>query len=202
MADGPLTAASDDELLRRIAGRDAEAFTALFRRHYALVSRFALHMTGAAALADDVTQDVFIAVLRDAGRYEPGRSTAVAWLCGIARNHARRRLEQWRRIVPLAAPDGASGTEPAVRTDPLGELIEATRLEDLRKAVLTLPLAYREALVLCDLEELSYADAAAAIGCAIGTVRSRLHRARALLVRKLKSAPAGRPAGRRAGCLV
>ncbi len=203
MAEGPLTAVSDDELLRRIAAGDAEAFAALFRRYYGPVYRFALHMTGEAALAEDVTQDVFVAVMRAAARYEPGRSAAAAWLCGIARNFARRRLDQERRVVPLEEPEEGSDERLSVTTDPVGELVHATRLEELRKAVLSLPLAYREVVVLCDLQEFSYADAADAIGCAVGTVRSRLHRARALLVAKLRAAPAEQaPAPGRVRCVV
>jgi RNA polymerase sigma-70 factor (ECF subfamily) len=191
MVEDPAAAVvPDDELVRRIAGRDAEALAAVFRRHYAVVYRFALHLTGAAALAEDVTQEVFLAMMRDAGRYEPGRSTVAAWLCGIARNLTRQRLAQDRRIVPL--PDGEETEEQRFDggSHPLDALIHADRLEDLRRAVLSLPLAYREVVVLCDLQEFSYADTAAALGCAIGTVRSRLHRARGLLARKLREAPA------------
>ena len=72
-----------------------------------------------------------------------------------------------------------------VDADPLGDLTRAESIEALREAVLTLPVRYREAVVLCDLQEMTYADAAAAIGCAVGTVRSRLHRGRALLAVKL-----------------
>jgi DNA-directed RNA polymerase specialized sigma24 family protein len=73
----------------------------------------------------------------------------------------------------------------AVDADALGDLTRAERIEALRDAVLTLPLQYREAVVLCDLQEMTYADAAAVLGCVIGTVRSRLHRGRALLALKL-----------------
>jgi RNA polymerase sigma-70 factor, ECF subfamily len=202
MAEGPVSAvASDEALLRRISAGDAEAFATFFRCYYTPVYRFALHMTGAASAADDVTQDVFLAVMNDAARYESGRSTAAAWLCGIARNYARRRFDQERRVVPL--PESEGGDDGlSVTTDPIGELIHATRLEELRKAVLSLPLAYREVVVLCDLQEFSYADAAAAIGCAVGTVRSRLHRARALLVTKLRAAADQSPARGQVRCVV
>jgi RNA polymerase sigma-70 factor (ECF subfamily) len=193
MAEDPVAAVvPDDELVRRVAGSDADALAAVFRRHYAVVYRFALHLTGAAALAEDVTQEVFLAVMRDAGRYEPGRSTVAAWLCGIARNLTRQRLAQDRRNVPLLEGEENDERHSDDGGQPLGALIRADRLEDLRRAVSSLPLAYREVVVLCDLQEFSYAEAAAALGCAVGTVRSRLHRARGLLVRKLKEAPAER----------
>ena len=71
--------------------------------------------------------------------------------------------------------------------DTLAELTRNERIESLRRAVLALPPAYREVVVLCDLHERDYAEAAAALGCAIGTVRSRLHRARALLMEKMRA---------------
>jgi RNA polymerase sigma-70 factor (ECF subfamily) len=177
----------DDQLLGRVATGDADAFTALFRRRHGDVYRFVLHMTASPAIADDVTQETFLVVMRDAQRFEPGRATVVAWLCGIARNHVRRRLERDRahQSLDLSGDDLELDARLATDDDPLGDLTRAERLAALREAVLTLPLRYREAVVLCDLQELSYADAAAAIGCAIGTVRSRLHRGRALLARKL-----------------
>ncbi|HET7219779.1 MAG TPA: RNA polymerase sigma factor [Vicinamibacterales bacterium] len=174
----------DGELLTRIARGDAESLAAFFRRHHGDVYRFALHMTASQAAADDVTQETFLAVMRDAARYEPGRATATAWLCGIARNFVRRRFERDRPFQPL---DDIADDEHLVDgdADPLGDLRRAERVEAVRRAVLSLPIRYREAVVLCDLQELSYVDAAEALGCAVGTVRSRLHRGRALLASKL-----------------
>lgn len=91
----------DDELIVRIAGGDRDALTALFRHRHRDVYRFALHMSGNPALAEDVVQEVFLAVMTDAARYEPGRSGVRAWLAGIARNHARRHLEADRRHAVL-----------------------------------------------------------------------------------------------------
>lgn len=182
--DLSLDTATDDDLLARVAAGEAEAFAALFRRRQAGVYRFALHMTGLPAVAEDVTQEVFLAVIRDAGRYERGRSVA-AWLCGIARNHALRRLQKDRTVVPLDDDADELGP-PAPDTDPLADLTRAEGIDALRRAVLGLPVQYREAVVLCDLQEMSYADAAAALGCAVGTVRSRLHRGRRLLAGMLR----------------
>jgi RNA polymerase sigma-70 factor, ECF subfamily len=193
MRDEPLDAASDDDLLARVASGQVEAFAALFRRRQAVVYRFALHMTGAPSAADDITQEVFLAVMRDAGRYQPNRSGATAWLCGIARNHARRRLEGDRRTVPLEG-DGGDSEWAAVGLDPLEDLTRAEGIASLRSAILTLPLRYREVVVLCDLQELTYAVAADALGCAVGTVRSRLHRGRALLAAKLTQSRVDAPA--------
>jgi RNA polymerase sigma-70 factor, ECF subfamily len=181
---------SDEQLLARAAGGDAQAFAALFRRRQAAVYRFALHMTGSAPAADDVTQDVFVVVMRDASRYQAGRSGVVPWLCGIARNCARQRLDRDRPFLPLDPADHDDEDESGnttTETDPLGELTRAEGIERVRKAVLSLPVRYREAVVLCDLQELSYAEAADALACAVGTVRSRLHRARSLLAEKLSA---------------
>ncbi len=177
---------SDDSLIAGIAEGRAEALTSLFRRRQGDVYRFALHMTGVPAMAEDVTQDVFLLVMRDAGRYQAGRSTVAAWLCGIARNCARQRLERERRSEPLndRLEHDVAGA-PAVEPDPVADLTQAARLAALRRAVLALPLRYREVVVMCDLQELSYAEAADALGCAIGTVRSRLHRARGLLAARM-----------------
>ena len=176
--------ATDETLLQRIAGGDREAMSELFRRRQQNVFRFALHLTGSAALADDVTQDVFVAVIRDAGRFEAGRSTVVAWLCGIARNFVRRRIAADRDVDPL---EEDAIEIAAIGVDPLGDLTQSERLEALRRAVLSLPLRYREAVVLCDLQEMSYDEAADALGCPVGTVRSRLHRGRALLSAKMQA---------------
>jgi RNA polymerase sigma-70 factor (ECF subfamily) len=177
----------DDALLARLARGDEAAFTALFRRRQGDVYRVALLMTGSPAAAEDVTQDVFLAVMRDAGRYESGRSSVKAWLCGIARNHARRRLERDGRNVPLLEHGDSETPAIAVHPDPVGDLAHMQRVDALRRAIMNLPLRYREVVVLCDLEEISYADAAEALDCAVGTVRSRLHRARGLLAAKMRA---------------
>jgi RNA polymerase sigma-70 factor (ECF subfamily) len=174
----------DEELLRRIAAGDADAMAVLFRRRQGNVYRFALHLTGSPAVADDVTQDVFIAVIRDAHRFEPGRAAVAAWLCGIARNFVRRRLTMDRAMASLD-DDDAGKAVPAVTADPLDELWSAERIAALKRGVLSLPLRYREAVVLCDLQEMSYVDAAQALGCPVGTVRSRLSRGRSLLTAKM-----------------
>ena len=176
--------ATDEALLVRIAGGDRDAMSVLFRRRQQPVYRFALHLTGSPAVADDVTQDVFVAVIRDARRFEAGRASVVAWLCGIARNFVRRRLSAERDVDPL---DEDTIEVPAVGADPLGDLTQAERVEALRRAVLSLPLRYREAIVLCDLHEMSYDEAASALACPVGTVRSRLHRGRALLTAKMQA---------------
>lgn len=182
----PVDSDSDDDLLRRVASGSAEAMAMLFRRRQQNVYRFALHLTGSPAVADDVTQDVFIAVIREAAKFEPGRATVAAWLCGIARNFVRRRIASDRGALSIDDEDVVEAL-PAITTDPLDDLTTAERIESLRRALLTLPLRYREPVVLCDLQEMTYVDAAAALECPVGTVRSRLNRGRALLAAKMQA---------------
>jgi RNA polymerase sigma-70 factor, ECF subfamily len=99
----------DGDLIALISIGDTEAFAALYRRHQADVYRFALHMTASPSIADDVTQEVFLTVMRDVGRYEAGRATVIAWLCGIARNHVRRRLERDQLMRGSCESDATSG---------------------------------------------------------------------------------------------
>jgi RNA polymerase sigma-70 factor (ECF subfamily) len=207
-------------LLRRMVAGDEAAFTLLYRRKHPAIYRFALHMSGNAALAEDVTQEVFMTLIRDAKRFDPARGTLGGFLFGIARNHLRRRWEQERNSVPLPesadeldaimarskaiGKNGASGygngnwnghsngngngngagvSAYMLHRDDFASLENVQRV---RQAIATLPENYREVVVLCELDELSYEDAAAALDCPVGTVRSRLHRARAILVEKLR----------------
>ena len=176
----------DDELILRIRSGDEEAFLGLYRRRQAAIYRFILHISGSSTVAEDITQEVFLTLLREECGYDPDRGTLSGYLFGIARKLVLRQLERGRVDVPLETDaEDASLPELAVVQDPLGDLTQRETLEALRRAVATLPRRYREVVVLCDLEEVDYADAAAALGCPIGTVRSRLHRARALLLEKL-----------------
>jgi RNA polymerase sigma-70 factor (ECF subfamily) len=178
-----LTIISDEALLCRSAAGDEEAFAALYRRRQAGIYRFALHMSGNVTMAEEVTQEVFLTVIRDGKRFDESRGTAVAYLMGVARNNVLKALERNRAYIGLE--DDLAGTEPAVDSNILSGLARAETIENVRQAVLELPAVFREAVVMCDLEEMSYAEAAGALGVPIGTVRSRISRGRALLVRKL-----------------
>jgi RNA polymerase sigma-70 factor, ECF subfamily len=177
---------TDDELLMRLRNGDEQAFATLYRRRQGAIYRFALHMSASTAAAEDITQEVFLALLREECGYDRERGTLSGYLFGIARKLVLRNLERGRADVPLESEtDDAAPRELAVVDDPLAGLTRHEAIEALRRAVQALPRRYREAVVLCDLEELDYADAALALGCPIGTVRSRMHRARALLLEKL-----------------
>lgn len=175
---GNLCEVTDSELLRRALSGDEGAFTALYRMRHAPVYRFALQMTGSVVIAEDITQDVFIALLESGRRFDPERGSLASFLYGIARNLVLRRIEKEREteaVLDFASDD-----------DLLGDLERRETVGQVRRAVLSLPASYREAVVLCDLQDLSYEEAAAALDCPVGTVRSRLNRGRAMLARKLK----------------
>jgi RNA polymerase sigma-70 factor (ECF subfamily) len=179
---------SDGDLLRLLSGGDEKAFLEFYRRHQGVVYRFALQMSGKTEIAEEVTQDVFMVVMNQGTRYDSERGSVAAFLYGIARNFVLRALDREKPyLTVLDDPAGDYGDRIAAGTDIFSDLARDERMETLRKAVLALPPAYREVVVLCDLHERDYADAASVLGCAIGTVRSRLHRARALLAEKMRA---------------
>jgi RNA polymerase sigma-70 factor, ECF subfamily len=187
MLDSP--SHSDDDLLRLISSGNETAFLTFYRKHQGPVFRFALQMSGKAEVAEEVTQDVFMVVMKAAKQFDPGRGSASGYLYGIARNLVRRSLEREKPyLTVLDDPGNEYSGHLADDHDIAFEFAQAERVESLRRAVLALPPAYREVVVLCDLHELDYADAAVVLGCAIGTIRSRLHRARALLMEKMRAA--------------
>ena len=179
---------ADADLMRRTADGDRDAFAALYRRHSGIVYRFARLMTGSTSAAEDIVQEVFLVLMRDAGRYDPARSALPSYLYGVARYQTRRRLARDRQFVTL---DAGGAATPCVTADDLTATLERRHaLQRLRRAILSLPRKYREVIVLCDLQGVSYSDAGAALGCAVGTIRSRLHRARLLLTQKMvRTAP-------------
>jgi RNA polymerase sigma-70 factor (ECF subfamily) len=189
---------TEDELLRLTRTGDEEAFITLYRRHQAGIYRFAFRMTASGPLAEDIVQEVFMALVAESRKYDPRKGSLSAYLYGIARNSVLRHLGRNRMYVPMGdSGEGENPAAPAIAAaDPLRDLTRSESTESLRQAILTLPVQYREVVVLCDLHELSYAEAGLVLNCAVGTVRSRLHRARALLTEKLRSsgwAPAADP---------
>ncbi|MBA3715843.1 MAG: RNA polymerase sigma factor [Pyrinomonadaceae bacterium] len=185
------TTPSDDELLRRIIAGEEDAFVALYRRRSGGIYRFALHMCGSEAIAEDVTQEVFMALMRDIKKFDSSRGSLAAYLYGIARHHVLRQLARDRAFVPMMNGDETETSACellAAPDDPLGDLTRRETVGRVREAVLALPAHYREVVVLCELHEMSYVDAATALGCAVGTVRSRLHRGRAMLIERLRAA--------------
>jgi|SRR6185369_3232609 RNA polymerase sigma-70 factor (ECF subfamily) len=184
------TDASDSELLQSMLAGDEKALAALYQRRARDVFRFALQMCGSQALADDVTQEVFMVLIREGHTFDAARGSLNAFLLGVARNHVLRRLRRERFYVSMEEDSQSNTAHNLSRTtdNPLDDLSRSETIESVRKAVLALPERYREVVVLCDLQEMSYLEAAEILGCAVGTVRSRLHRARALLLEKMRPA--------------
>ena len=179
----------DDVLLRRSAKGDQDAFELLYHKYEAPLYRFALRMTGHPWAAEEVVQEVFLTVIREPGKFDPTRGTLGGFLYGVTRNRVMKHRERTPRVLPLAekADDGFSPETLASKEMTPVEWAELhERRAQVRAAVLDLPVEFREAIVLCELEEMSYEEAANALGCPVGTIRSRLHRGRALLLAKLE----------------
>jgi len=176
---------TDVELLALMSEGDEAAFTALYRRHQGVVYRFAAHMSNSAQTAEDVTQEVFIVLMRDAGRFDYTRGSLQSFLLGIARNYARRAFAHQNPYVQL----DAEADDVSDRSDnPFEQFARDEAMRELHRAIMSLPTNFREAIVLCELQEMSYDEAATVIGCATGTLRSRLHRARNMLTKKMRDA--------------
>jgi RNA polymerase sigma-70 factor, ECF subfamily len=182
----PQSDRGDGDLVRGLRAGDEDCFLQLYRRYQGVVFRFVLHMTGSPSAAEDITQEVFMELIRNPGRYDSARGPIRPFLLSIGRNHVLRMFERGRAWTDLNEKGFERSCAMENGADPGGEAERSDRIERVRKAVLTLPAAYREAVVLCDLNEMNYAEAADVLGCAVGTVRSRLHRGRALLAQKLK----------------
>jgi RNA polymerase sigma-70 factor, ECF subfamily len=199
----------DVELIRRLAAGDDDAFLEFYHRHQGGLYRYAMHMSGSPQSAADVVQETFLTLIRHTSKYDEEKGTPAAFLFGIARNHLRKLHEKEGRYVPLSEEFATglsnAGSMNAAHTNGNGHLpgsvgqaetilegLERAQIAELlRDAILTLPDHYREPVTLCDLEGKSYGEAADLLGCPVGTVRSRLNRARSILLDKLRPARMG-----------
>ena len=191
---------SDAELLRLSIKGDESAFLLLYEKLKRSIFHYAYYMTGSNFAAEEITQDVFMALLSEGGKYRQQQGDVAAFAFGIAKNFVRRiRRQHGFDPLPEENTDLVSGSDslPA-------ELVRNEVVDRVQLAVASLPLHYREAVVLCDLCELSYAEAAARLRCSVGTIRSRLHRAHSILSRKLKPLQTTRAVGLTGseGCLI
>jgi RNA polymerase sigma-70 factor (ECF subfamily) len=179
MGDGT----EDAALLRKAEQGDESAFLQLYERHRTPVFRFACRMLGSASQAEDVTQECFLAILRRPEGYQPDRASLRTYLCAIARNLAFKQLRrQGQETTSDDPPEGAPGPD---ERDPLRQVIEEEAAEAVRRAVGALPPLQREVVVLFEYQDMSLAETAAVCGIDVGTVKSRLHRARGRLRRAL-----------------
>jgi RNA polymerase sigma-70 factor (ECF subfamily) len=148
---------------------------------------FALRLTHNEADARDLTQEAFIRVYRAWRSFVPGTSF-LSWIYRIVtnlhRDELRRRKGRYQEEIPDDNMPQAFGGERPLAVEPIEELMESQYSETMSKALAALSLDQRQVIVLADVEEYSYQEIAEIVGCSIGTVRSRLHRAR-LQLRKL-----------------
>jgi len=174
-------------LLARMRQGDEEAFVALYRLHKDAVYRFALLRTGSSAQAADVTQETFLHLMTRPEQYDPSRGSIAAWLCGVARNLARRESAGREDATDPdeLADDATTAPQLVDPVTPAEKLIADETAEQVRVALAAVAPHYRDVLILCELSELTYAEAAQVCGIDIGTVRSRLSRARAQLADRL-----------------
>lgn len=175
----------DRQLLKRICRGDEAAFVTLYERHQGAIYRFALHMSGSGSLAEEITQEVFMLLIRNPKGYDSAQGTLAAYLFGAARHLARRATHESASDVPLDESDYSQEVAQSTEEDALATLTRTESLSLLNKALMGLPAAYREVIVLSDLEEMSYAEVAKLLNCSAGTVASRLHRAHTMLKMKL-----------------
>lgn len=186
-------AAEDVRLVELLCGGDANAARELYRRHGAALLRFGLAMGAPRPVAEDMVHDTFVEFLHDPGRFEASRGSVAGYLYGIARHQwSRVSRRGWRESEECSLARDALRTDAAQLSEEAPDsedALDRARLVDrVRAAVAALPVVHREVVALCDLEELPYATVAQILDCPIGTVRSRLHRARAALAQSLDTA--------------
>jgi RNA polymerase sigma-70 factor (ECF subfamily) len=191
MAPESLESQSDAELLNRSLAGDEAAFLVLYEKLKGGIFRYAFYMTSSITAAEEVTQEVFISLLREGekGSYRQERGDVGAFAFGIARNFVRRIKRREGAYQPLPNNDALERLTAGFVAEPEAlsqKIIRNEVMEQVQAAIASLPDHYAQVVVLCDLCEFSYADAAFRLRCAVGTVRSRLNRAHTLLARKLK----------------
>jgi RNA polymerase sigma-70 factor, ECF subfamily len=179
------TSEIQNPLLRRAVRGDKEAFARLYDELAGPLYRFAFHMLGERAQAEDTVHEAFLTLLNAAKDFDEARGNLLNFALGITRKLVLRHL-RWRLRWFASPPEDLEHFSNYVEASAQERLELAEQVAAVRKGVASLPVKYREVITLCELSEMSYEAAAAQIGCSVGTVRSRLHRAHALLAEKLK----------------
>lgn len=190
-------AGADEALLERVRQYDEKALLELYDRYQGSIYRYAFAMSGDPSLAADITQDVFLMMMDRRSlfgwlfsRFDPRKGTLEGYLLGVARKLTRKFTARQSRWLPIDLADGSDDSCD------LGQEMESHFMVGRMRAIIALlPVKYREAIVLCYLQEKSYEQAAAILGCSMGTVASRLSRGRKLLLERLEAiAPERAPA--------
>jgi RNA polymerase sigma-70 factor (ECF subfamily) len=191
--------AEERELIERLRRRDEAAFNAFVLRYQERVFRLLLRMLGDHAEAEDLAQEVFISIFKAIENFR-GDSALSTWVYRVAANHCRNRLKyltRRRRQLTEAydeqSEDGGTMVPGQVRPDVPDRLMEARQTESfLQAGLLTLDDEQRELIVLREVEHLSYEEIMDITGLPEGTVKSRLHRARAALREHIEKSERGR----------
>lgn len=175
---------TDERLLESASRGDEAAFLVLYQRHRDAVFRFAYRLSGSVSVAEDVTHDCFLSLIRAPARFDASRTATLrTYLYAAARNLSLKHLRPSTSAVTLdelaEEPAGPEGLQP------LKQLLDEELSAEVRRAVESLPPLQREALILFEYEELSLAEVALVVGVETGVVKSRLHRARRNLRRLL-----------------
>jgi len=179
------THGDDADYVAQLVAGDGDALRPLYERHGRALLRFSAAMCRSRQAAEDMVHDTFVELMREPANFDPAQGTVFAYLCGVLRHRVSHHFRQQRRWVPL---DDEVAPAPAHDAPgPADEIARSELTSAFRQAMLELPLPHREVIALCDLEELPYSTVASILDCPIGTVRSRLHRARALLTIRLVS---------------
>lgn len=176
--------ADESDLMGRLAAGDRDALDLIYRAEASEVYRFAVAMCGNPAWAADAVQDAFIQLAEKPRGYDRGQGPLRAYLCGIARY---RLLARWRETsghATLEEEDEGAGDMPHTHT-PEAEFSRSQDTHSLWREIARLPWVFREAVVLVDIQERSYDEAAQIAGVEINTLRTRLHRARKRLAQAL-----------------
>ena len=181
------TTADDSHCMTRLASGDTSALRLLYERHGRALLRFSSAMCHSRQAAEDMVHDTFVALLREPVSFDPALGTVFGYLCGVLRHRVSRHFRQEKRWVALDAENDNSPAHAGDAHSPADEIARSEITVAFRRAMLELPLPHREVIALCDLEELPYTTVASILRCPVGTVRSRLHRARALLTIRLAS---------------
>ena len=181
------TADDDSGCMARLAAGDSHAVQELYQRHGRALLRFSSAMCRSRQAAEDMVHDTFVALMRERISFDPTQGSVFGYLCGVLRHRVSRHFRQQKRWVALDTEDDNSPAHDVHAHGPADEISRTEITAAFRRAMLELPLPHREVIALCDLEELPYATVAGILDCPVGTVRSRLHRARALLTLRLAS---------------
>jgi RNA polymerase sigma-70 factor (ECF subfamily) len=169
-------------LVARLERGDRRALDQLYRQEAAEVYRFAMAMCGNPAWSADAVQDAFVQLAQQPAGFDAAKGALRAYLCGIVRH---KLLARWRDPTAEHPDEDAEGSGAPGEASPESLLVAAQGRQALWAAVRALPWMFREALVLVDLQERSYAEAAQIAGVEVNTLRTRLHRARQRLAQAL-----------------